>query len=128
MKRINSLKELHEEKQRISDRISNLEIIIQSDIDSIKEDLNAWRVAGNTVKKFLITEERGVMGESIGLAIDTIVKKVLLRKTNFVMKFIISFMLKNFARNYFAKNAGTIFEKIKNMVSSNHHEEELFAD
>src|ERR1043165_5138496 len=120
MKKISSLKELREEKERITQRINDLERTIESDINVIKEDLNAWRVAGNTIKKFLMTEERGVMGESIGLAVDTIVKKLLLRKTNFVMKFIISFMLKNFARNYFAKNAGSIFEKIKSMIASNH--------
>jgi hypothetical protein len=128
MKRINSIKELNEEKKRIAIRINELESLIETDITLIKEDLNAWRIAGNTVKKFLMTEEQGVMGESIGLVVDTIVKKLLLRRSGFVMKFIFSFILKNFAKNYFAKNAGSIFEKIKNMISSNHREEQAMAD
>src|ERR1043165_4180828 len=98
MKNIESLKELNEEKQRITQRINDLELIIQSDIDILKKDLNVWRVAGNTVKNLLVTEENGMMGESIGIAIDTVVKKLLFRKSNWVFRFLLSFVLKNFAK------------------------------
>jgi hypothetical protein len=116
MKTINSLKELNEEKLRITQRINDLEVLIEADVNGIKQDINAWRAAGTTIKNFLVTEENGVMGESIGLAVDTLVKKLLLRRSNWVFKFVMSFLLKNVAKNYFSKNAENIIEKIKNMV------------
>ena len=123
MKRINSLKELNAEKLRITQRINDLEILIESDVNVIKQDINAWRVAGSTIKNFLVTEENGVMGESIGLAVDTIVKKLLMRRSNWIFKFALSFLLKNVAKNYFSKNAENIFEKIKNIIGHYHKAE-----
>ncbi len=124
MKKINSRRELEEERQRITQRINDLESLIAADMDVIRKDLNVWRVAGNTVKSFLITEENGMMGESIGIAVDTVIKKFLFRRSNWIIKFMLSFLVKNFARNYLSKNAEGIFEKIKNMVSNYHRKEE----
>jgi hypothetical protein len=124
MIKISSLKELNEEKQRITQRINDLETLIEADMDVIRKDLSVWRVAGNTVKSFLITEENGMMGESVGIAVDTVIKKLLFRRSNWIVKFMLSFLIKNFARNYLSKNAENIFEKIKNMVSNHHRKEE----
>jgi len=124
MKKINSLKELNEERQRITQRITDLELLIEEDVNIIRKDFNVLRVAGNTVKSFLITEENGMMGESVGIAVDTVIKKFLFRRSNWIIKFMVSFLIKNFARNYLSKNAETIFEKIKNMVSNYQRKEE----
>jgi hypothetical protein len=117
-KKIETLKDLHDEKKLVRERLEQLEQDIMNDVDSIKRDLETWKNAGTAVKSLFASKQSGVMGASAGVVVDALIRKLLLRKSNFVTRFIISFLLKNAARNIVAKNSDSIMNKIKKMVSS----------
>jgi hypothetical protein len=127
-KKIETLKDLREEKILVQERLYKLEQEILGDVEGIKHDLESWSTAGNAVKSILTSNRSGVINESVGTAVDMFIKKMLLRKTNFVTRFIVSFLLKNFARNYLERHSDKIVRKIKELVTNITHKEEVFTD
>jgi len=108
----------------VRERINKLEQDILSDVEDIRKDLETWKTAGGAVKNLLSSKSTGVINESVGSVVDVLLKKLLLRKTNFVTKFLITFIVKNFARNYLEKNSDAIAHKIKKLVANITHREE----
>src|ERR1043165_2703893 len=96
---IKSLEQFREEKQRVVLRLMRLENLIKEDIGSIKQDLKPWKLAGNTLKSLLISEHDGVVGETIGLTVNGLIKNVILRKSGWITKFIVAYVLKNYTKN-----------------------------
>jgi hypothetical protein len=126
-KKIETLKDLQDEKKLVSERLYKIEQEILLDVEGIRQDLETWKTAGSAVKSLVTSNKSGVVNESIGTVVDAFIKKLVLRKSGFVTRFIVSFLLKNFARNYLEKNSDTIVQKIKKLVSKVTHKEE-FAD
>jgi hypothetical protein len=118
MKQIESLAVLNEERLRVKKRLVELENLIEQDMEIIRQDLRTLRAAGHVVKNFLVTSEDGVIGVSIGAAVDVLIKKILFRKSGWLTKFILSFILKNTAKNLLLKKTATLFENLKSMMSA----------
>jgi hypothetical protein len=117
-KKIETLKDLQEEKKLVRKRLADIEQDILDDVESFRGDVESWRNAGNAVKSLFVANKESMLGASAGVAVETILKKLLLRKTNFVTKFIISFLLKNVARNLVAKKSDVIVDKVKKMIGN----------
>ncbi len=129
-KRIESLKEFHAERRRVKARIAELEGLIQQDVQLLKESVKPMRLAANTVKNMFASDHDGVLGETIGLTVDRLIRKVLLRRTNFIVKFFVVLLMKNLTRNLVLKNSSNIMDWLKKQVtkfSSNHHDEKEYS-
>jgi hypothetical protein len=116
-KKIETLKDLHDERKLVLERLNKLEQEILLDIQDIKKDLETCQTAGGAVKQLLTSNKGGIMGATVGSAVDVLIKKLVLRKAGFLPRFIISFLLKNFTRNYLEKNSGAIVDKIKKLTA-----------
>jgi hypothetical protein len=117
-KKIETLKDLQDEKKLVRERLAKLEQDIMDDVESLKHGLESWRTAGNAVKTLFVSKQPGMLGVSVGAVVETLIKKLLLRKSNFVTRFIISFLLKNVARNLVAKNSDIIVKKVKKIMGN----------
>jgi hypothetical protein len=115
-KKIETLKDLRDEKKLVQERIYKLEQEILLDIQDIKKDIETWQTAGGAVKQLLSSKKTGILNASVGSAVDVLIKKLVLRKSGFLTRFVVSFLLKNFTRNYLEKNSGTIVRKIKKLT------------
>src|SRR4051794_18836328 len=90
-KRIESLDNFKEEKRRVRRRIRELEGLLEEDITQMKDHLKPWKLATNTVKELFVSKHDGVMGETIGLTVNGLIKKVLLRRSNWLLKFVVAY-------------------------------------
>jgi hypothetical protein len=127
-KKIETLKDLRDEKKLVQERIYKLEQEILLDIQDIKKDLETWQTAGGAVKQLLTSKKTGILSASVGSAVDVFIKKLALRKAGFVTRFLVSFILKNFTRNYLEKNSTTIVQKIKNLAGKALHRTETSSE
>lgn len=119
IKEINSYKELLEEKARLQALLIEQELQIRNDWQSLKEELKPAAMVGATIKK-LFTRKAGTTAALIGvnLLADGLVKKVLLSKTGWITRWIIPFLIKNYA-SHFVDNPGNLINKIKKFFSKN---------
>ncbi len=125
MKKIETYRQLEEEKQFTKRKIAQLEFLIEEDVAQIKASLHPWTNAGHAVRNMVSSDKDGIMGESIGLTVDTLIKKLLLRKSGWITKLVVSFLVKNFAKNLVSKNAENILGWIvEKMRPSNNHSKE----
>src|SRR4051812_12568444 len=109
MKKIETYKALQDEKRLTRKRIAELEILIKEDVEEIKTSLNPLNLAGEAVRNVVSSKRSGVLGETIGITVDSLIKKVLLRKSNWILKLATAFFLKNYTKNMVAKNSDTIW-------------------
>src|SRR5438105_15446215 len=115
--KIENLNDFKKEKRRVRLRIKEIEGLIEEDINQLKDSLKPWRLAGNAERNLLISEHDGVVGETIGLTVSGLIRKVLLRRANWLVKFIVVYMLKNYTRNLVLKNSDTILDWVKKQFS-----------
>jgi hypothetical protein len=127
-KKIETLKDLQEEKKLVRSRLEELENDIMNDVEELKQDLETWRTAGNAVRSLFVANKSSMLGTTAGVAVEALLKKLLLRKTNFVTKFIISFIMKNIARNLIAKKSDVIVDKVKKMIGDVADKTQAMAD
>src|SRR5437868_2602452 len=109
MKKIETYKDLVEEKRLTKKRIAELELLIKEDMEDIKTSLNPLNLAHGAVRNIVSSRRNGVVGETIGITVDTLIKKILLRNSNWALKLATSFFLKNYAKNMVTKNADNIW-------------------
>jgi hypothetical protein len=125
IKQINSYKELLEEKARLKTLLVEQELLIKEDWHSLKEELKPAMLVGATMRKFF-TRKAGITAAQLGvnLLADGFVKKVLLSKTGWLIRWVIPFLIKNYA-SHVAGEPEKLIQKIKKFFSKNgkaHHE------
>ena len=77
MKKIETLQQLLAERTLSRLRIEQLEKQIEEDFKDIKEDFKPLNIAGKALKNLVTSESDSLVGESIGLTIDSLIKKTL---------------------------------------------------
>jgi hypothetical protein len=119
IKQINSYKELLEEKARLRTLLVEQELQIKEDWHSIKEELKPAMLVGATMRK-LFTRKAGITAAQLGvnLLADGFVKKVLLSKTGWLIRWVIPFLIKNYA-SHVAGEPEKLMQKIKKFFSKN---------
>lgn len=125
IKQINSYKELLEEKARLNALLIQHELQIKEDWQSLKEDLKPAVMVGATLKK-LFTRKAGSSAAMLGinLVADGLIKKVLLSKTGWLTRWLIPFLIKNYASHLVDKPQNLI-HNLKKLFSRHekvHHE------
>lgn len=125
MTKIENFKQLQEARALSRMRIKDLEQQIADDVNALKEDLKPLNLAGQTVRNMLSSHKNGIVGETLGIGINSLVKNLLFRRTNFITKTLIAFAAKNIANNLVAKNSDNIFDwlqsHLKKLKSKHQH-------
>jgi hypothetical protein len=118
-KKITTYKEMLEEEERLKDLLKLQEQQIQIDIRGIKEELLPITNFAQTAKRFFVRKGGTALTTlSIKLLVDGLVKNFILKKSGWVMRFIVPFFLKNYA-SHLAEEPGKLINKIKHMFGKN---------
>jgi hypothetical protein len=98
MTTITSYKELREEKTRLQALMLEQKVQIRQDWQIIKEDLKPTLNLASTVKKSLTRKASGAVANlGINLVADGLVRNILLAKSGGISRWVIPFLLKNYA-------------------------------
>jgi hypothetical protein len=124
MRTINTLAELKEERRRLYMKKALLETDITNNFNQIKEDLKPLQVLTKGVGKFLSSKDNSVLGSSAGFLTELLVKKVVLRNSNFITKLIVPFLAKNVASNVAEDNKSMITGWISDLIAKFTHKKE----
>jgi len=114
MPTISNYKELRQEKARLEARQQELKLQIREDWHSIKEDLKPSFLLASTMKKAFTRKASGAFTNlGINLVADGLFKKVLLARSGRISRWVIPFLVKNYA-SHLVDDPESILQKIKN--------------
>lgn len=127
-KRIQSYKDLLEEKERLQLLLKTQKEIVKQDMRSIKEEFAPLRSVAAFAGKLLSRDHSNfVLNAGANAAIDLLVKNLFLSKAGWLTKRLIPFILKNYSSHFISENKDSILQKVfswlKRKSSANGHEE-----
>lgn len=118
-KPITSYKELLQEKARLNALLAEQKLLIREDWQAIKEDLRPSLIVASTVRKLFTRKSGGAFAHlGINLLADGLIKKVLLGGTGQFTKWVIPFLIKNYA-SHLVDKPEKLMQKIKHLFSRN---------
>jgi hypothetical protein len=120
MTNIDSVADLRKEIRRLQILKTEQEELISNDIRVINESLKPVSLLLNSASSLFSTsaEDSPLLKKGVNMTIGFIIDKLLMRNSNPITKFIVSFLAKNITANFVSKNSDTITEKIKGFISS----------
>lgn len=114
---ITSYKELKQEKARLEALIQQQKLQIRQDWQLIKDDLKPSFLLASTMRKAFTRKASGAAANlGISLVADGLVKNVLLARSGRVSRWLIPFLVKNYA-SHLADNPERIVQKVRSLFS-----------
>jgi hypothetical protein len=118
-KQITSYKELLQEKARLNALLAEQKLLIKDDWHAIKEDLRPSLLVAATVRRMFTRKASGVFANlGINILADGLIKKVLLSGTGWFTRWVVPFLIKNYA-SHLVHEPEKLMHKIKHLFSRN---------
>ncbi len=107
MKRINTIAELKAERKRLSLRRVFLEDEIKSDFRELKQSFEPLRLIVKGAEKTLVSQNNHVISDTAG-QFAKFIAKATLRRSGFLSRLIVPYLVKNAASNFVEGNKSKI--------------------
>ena len=112
-KTINSYKDLLEEKARLKLLLAAQKELVRYDLNEIREELAPVKSAISWVGKIATKDKANwLLSATADMAIDIILKKMVLSKAGWITKLVLPFFMKNFSSHIIADNKDKIVSKL----------------
>jgi len=112
-KRINSYKELLEEKARLRALLDTQKLVLRQDFKQIKEEFTPVRNAVSAIGMITTRDNSNwLLTTAADTAIDLIVRRFILSKAGWFARIVLPFFMKNLSSHLIADNKDKIFNKI----------------
>jgi hypothetical protein len=120
MNRIENLSDLRREIKRLQVVKASNEQALTHDIRELHESLKPANLVINTLRGFFETDSgpSGLLKSGVSAGVNLLIEKLLFRKSNFIVKTLMSYLGGNLANNLVKNNTGAIVEKVRDWVSS----------
>ena len=111
--RINSYKELMEEKARLKALLVTQKTVLRQDFNLIKEEFAPLKTAISIIGKITTKDNSNwLLTTAADTAIDLVVRRFILSKTGWFGRIVLPFFMKNLSSHLIADNKDSIFKKI----------------
>ena len=116
-KTINSYNDLLQEKGRLKLLLAAQKELVRCDINEIREELAPVKSAISWVGK-IAAKDKGnrLLTTAADIAIDIILKKIVLSKAGWISKLVLPFFMKNFSSHIISDNKDKIVSKLFSWV------------
>lgn len=95
---ISTYEELLIEEQRLTNHLASFKGVLKSDVDSLKESLNPIKRIKDKARSLFTRENNGpLLNFGINFSLDLLVKRLLLARANWLLKFAVPYLMKNYA-------------------------------
>lgn len=116
--RINSYKELLEERARLTALLDTQKTALRDDFNKIKEEFEPVKAAVAVIGKFTTKDKSNwLLTTAADTAIDLVVRKFILSRAGWFARLILPFFMKNLSSHLIADNKDKIFSKISSWFS-----------
>jgi hypothetical protein len=116
MRRINTLEELKEERNRLLFRRMNLEREIKNDFEELKESLEPVNFLTGGAKKTFGSDKNHLLGDSVGMATNFIAKMAV-KNSGVLPRLLVPLIVKSVTSNIVEKNKAKILNWIGNVAA-----------
>jgi hypothetical protein len=114
---IKSYDDLVAEKQRLKDLFSEQKQSIRTDLISLKDDLNPVKQIFKKIGIFTSPDKSlGLLNVGLGFGLDMLLRKVLLKKSGWIVRLAAPFVIKNALSNFVAEKIRTEMPGLKNII------------
>jgi predicted RNA binding protein with dsRBD fold (UPF0201 family) len=97
-KAIKTYEDLLQEEQRLKGELDSYKVLIKEDIQGLKEALNPVKRVVATARRIFTRDDNGpLINFGLNFGVDFILKKVLLARTGWIFKFLVPYVVKNYA-------------------------------
>ncbi len=111
--RINSYKELLEEKERLTALLHTQRAELREDFSKLKEEFQPVKTAVAIIGKFTTKDKSNwLLTTAADTAIDLVVRKFILSRAGWLARIILPFFMKNLSSHLIADNKDKIFSTI----------------
>lgn len=114
--KIVTLKQLKEEKKLTQLRLREAESNLIESFNDLKEEFKPVTKVVTGVSNLFHPDEDNLLSRSVGFALNGILKKGILRNAGFITKYGLSYVATAIAKNYVAKNSGSILDWFGNLL------------
>ena len=110
---IRTYDDLLQEKQRLKELLRVQKEVIRQDIDEIKQELAPVKTAISFVGKLTTQDHTNpLLNGTMNTIIDLVVRKMVLGRAGWLTKFIVPFIVKNYASHFVDDKKDTILRKV----------------
>ena len=125
-KRIQSYRDLLDEKERLQSLLKWQKEAVRRDIQEIGEELEPVRSVISLASRLVTRDSSNlVLNAGTNTLIDLVVKKLLLSRAGWLTRLAIPFLLKNYSSHFISENKGSIMKKLFSWIgkkNANGHE------
>lgn len=112
-----SYDDLVAEKQRLKDLFSEQKQSIRTDLISLKDDLNPAKQIFKKIGIFTSPDKSlGLLNVGLGFGLDMLLRKVLLKKSGWIVRLAAPFVIKNALSHFVAEKIRTEMPGLKNII------------
>jgi hypothetical protein len=118
-KPIKTYDDLVREEQRLKGQVESYKLLIKDDISGLKEGLNPFKRGVAVAKRLFTRDSNGpIVNFGLNFGIDVLLKKILLARAGWIVKFLIPYIVKNYASHIIAEeDRGKIIGAVAKLFS-----------
>ncbi|MGE5521021.1 MAG: hypothetical protein ACM3VS_13905 [Candidatus Dadabacteria bacterium] len=103
-KAIKTYEDLTQEEQRLKGQLESYKLLIKDDITGLKEALNPIKRGIGVAKRLFTRDNNGpVLNFGLNFGLDMLLRKILLARAGWMVKFLIPYIVKNYASHIIAE-------------------------
>jgi hypothetical protein len=114
--KIKSQEDLRRERKRLKLELKQSELLIKEDLQWVKTELTPIRAAGKMVGNALVNKNKGLVNDGVRIAIDTIVKNLILSRAGWITRMVVPFVLKNISTNFIKEKKPEVLSTIRSLL------------
>jgi hypothetical protein len=111
--RIRTYEDLMEYKSNLHTQLNIQKELIYEDIQDIKEELTPVRIAAEQISHFFVpSKDHSLLVKGTNSVIDMLLRNVFLRKSGWIIKAVVPFLVHNFSSHLVSGNKQGIAKKV----------------
>jgi len=116
---IKSYKDLIAEKHRLKTQFGIQKQAIKDDFDVLKESLNPVKAVVRSLGKLTTPDKSlGLLNAGLSFGVDMLLRKVLLKKSGWIVRLVAPFFVKNLVSHFAASKIKTEMPDLQNIVET----------
>jgi len=108
---IQTVEDIQAERANLKNQLQLSKLAMHGNVHAIQQELNPARQALGVVKDVFTRPRKGLLYVGVGIGVDLLVRRRLLRNAGWLPKLVVPFLVQNAAAKVIQKNSTSLLEK-----------------